>query len=52
VASTKNLPRLIGDLNPMRNPLIVAAYRAKITGRRKKINEDGSWNWVYPEGLG
>ena len=47
--SAKWLKPLYGDMNPMRNPSIVSAYSKKITGRKKKYREDGSWYWHYPE---
>jgi hypothetical protein len=46
--SAKYLKPLCGDDNPMRNPDIVAKYKEKIKGRKRKYLPDGSWTWEYP----
>lgn len=47
--SAKHLKKFCGDDNPMRNPEVVAAYSKRITGRKRKYRDDGSWYWYYPE---
>lgn len=49
VNSSKYLPKLRGDLNPMRNPEIIQKYKNKITGRKRKYRSDGTWFWSYVE---
>jgi hypothetical protein len=46
--SAKHLKPLRGADNPMKDPAIAARYAAKVTGRRKKLREDGTWFWHYP----
>lgn len=48
----KYLTPLFGDKNPMRNPDILKLYKEKITGRRRKYKEDGTWSWSYEENAG
>jgi hypothetical protein len=44
-ASTKYLPKLHGDKNPMRNQEVLSKYKEQITGRKRQYREDGSWFW-------
>jgi len=43
--SAKYLKPLFGDLNPMRNPEYVENFKKRITGRKRKYREDGTWFW-------
>lgn len=47
-AASKNLPKLTGDRNPMRDPTILDAYKKKISGRRM-ILIDGKRKWSYDQ---
>lgn len=47
--SAQYLPAHPGNSNPMRNPMVVEAYKKRITGRKRKYRADGSWFWHYPE---
>lgn len=47
--SAKYLKPHFGNDNPMRNPEVVAAYKKRITGRKRAYREDGSWFWSYSD---
>lgn len=46
--SAKYLPKMFGDDNPMRRDDVREFFSKRITGRKRKYNDDGSWNWYYP----
>jgi hypothetical protein len=46
--SAKYVKPHYGSDNPMKNPEIVAEYKKRITGRKRRYLPDGSWEWHYP----
>jgi hypothetical protein len=47
--AAKHLKPQCGDANPMRNPEVAAAYSKRVTGRKRKYRDDGTWFWHYPD---
>lgn len=39
-------------INGMKKTEVREKFSKKITGRKKKFNEDGSWSWYYPNKVG
>lgn len=43
-----HLKAMPGNLNPMKRKDVREQYSKRVTGRKRKYREDGTWFWYYP----